>query len=269
MKIFAIDDETLSLVDLLAAIRQVEPEAELKGFALATDALRALEEGEPPPDVIFTDIQMPGLNGLELALRLKTVAPGSRIVFVTAYSQYAVDSYKVRAHGYLLKPFTPEQVREELDALPRPAAPKGPEKLRIRCFGSFEAFWKDRPLEFSRQKTKELLAYLVKERGAWSTADEIIADLWEDSKEEQSAKAYLRVLTNDLVATLRHIGQEDVLKKRRGQLAIDADRLDCDYYRMLDGDMDAVNAFRGEFMSQYGWAEILTGTLYFRDLNAE
>ena len=265
MKIFAIDDEVLALEDLLSAIRAVAPEADVRGFSLASDALDALEAGQACPDVIFTDIQMPGINGLELAVRLKTLAPESRIVFVTAYSQYAVESYKVRAHGYLLKPVTPEQVREELDTLPQ-TAPETAEKLRVRCFGSFEVFWQGRPLEFSRHKTKELLAYLIKEQGAWCSADEIVSDLWEDSKDDQSAKGYLRVLTNDLLATLRPIGMQDIVKKKRGLLAIDAEKLDCDYYRMLAGDMEAINAFHGEYMTQYGWAEILTGALYFRNL---
>ena len=266
MRIYAIDDEPLALEDLLSAIRAVAPEAELRGFPLASEALNALEAGEPGPDVIFSDIQMPGVNGLELAVRLKTLAPESRIVFVTAYSKYAVESYKVRAHGYLLKPVTPEQVREELDALPRSEQPQPEEKLRVRCFGSFEVFWQGQPLEFSRQKTKELLAYLIKEQGAWCSVDEIVSDLWEDSKDDQSAKGYLRVLTNDLLSTLRGIGMQELVKKKRGQLAIDAERLDCDYYRMLAGDMEAINAFQGEYMTQYGWAEILTGTLYFRNL---
>ena len=270
MKIFAIDDEPLALEDLVSAIRAVEPDAEICGFPLASAALDDIARAVNAPDVVFTDIQMPGINGLELAVRLKTAAPACRIVFVTAYSQYAVESYKVRAHGYLLKPVTPEQVREELDALPSGAPPAATrETLRVRCFGSFEVFYKDRPLEFSRQKTKELFAYLVKEQGAWCTADAIISDLWEDSKNEQSAKGYLRVLLNDLLAALKPIGMQDVVRKKRGMLAVDTEKLDCDYYRMLAGDMEAVNAFQGDYMSQYGWAEILTGALYFRNLIGE
>ena len=43
------------------------------------------------------------------------------------------------------------------------------------------------------------------------------------------------------------------------------ERIDCDYYRMLAGDMDAVNRFRGEYMAQYSWAELTKGELYFRN----
>ena len=266
MRFFAIDDEAFALEHLCSAIRQAEPEAECRCFSLAADALNALEEGAERPDVVFTDIRMPEMSGLELAARLKTVSPESRVVFVTAFPQYAVESYKVRAHGYLLKPVTAEQIREELDALPQGLQRKQ-DKLVVRCFGSFEVFWQGRPLEFARQKSKELLAYLVKEQGAWCSAGEIISDLWEDAADEKSAKIYLRVLTNDLLHTLRGIGMEDVLRKTRGQLAIEPEKLQCDYYRMLAGDTQAANAFHGAFMTQYGWAEIVTGALYFRNLD--
>ena len=56
----------------------------------------------------------------------------------------------------------------------------------------------------------------------------------------------------------------DALIKRRGSLAIRTGCLDCDYYRMLEGDMDAVNAYRGEYMTDYSWAELTAGTLFFK-----
>ena len=268
MIVFAIDDEPLALEDLTDCIRAARPQAEVQAFQMAGDALEAVEERGVTPDVVFTDIQMPGMNGLEFAVRMKTAAPECRIVFVTAYSKYAVESYKVRAHGYLLKPVTEEQVREEFDSLPGLPEPQL-KKLTVRCFGSFEVFFEGRALEFSRQKSKEVFAYLVKEQGAWVSTDELVSDLWEDTEDEQNEKSYLRVLTNDMLTTLRSVGMQDVLLKRRGRLAINAGMLDCDYYRMLEGDMQAVNAFRGAFMTQYGWAELLTGALYFRNLPLE
>ena len=266
MLIFAIDDEPKMLRLLHAAIAEAEPEAKIEDFSLGADALARITDGGVKPDVVFSDIQMPGLSGLELALRLKQNAPDTGIVFVTGYSDYALEAYRLHVRGYVMKPVDAQKVREELDALGLPPTPPEPEKLRIRCFGTFEVFWQGSPLVFSRQKTKELLAYLIKEQGAWCSTDEIVSDLWEDSKDDRSAKGYLRVLTNDLIATLRPIGMEDIIKKQRGQLAVDAERLDCDYYRMVEGDMEAINAFHGEYMTQYGWADILTGTLYFRNL---
>ena len=67
-------------------------------------------------------------------------------------------------------------------------------------------------------------------------------------------------------STLDQIGMGDALIKRRGSLAIRTGCLDCDYYRMLEGDMLAVNAFRGEYMVEYSWAELTAGRLQFRDM---
>ena len=76
-------------------------------------------------------------------------------------------------------------------------------------------------------------------------------------------KHRIRDLISDLRKTLREIGMEDVLVRRSGQAAIMRDRMDCDYYRMLDGDMQAINAVHGEYMKQYSWAELTTGRLSF------
>ena len=57
---------------------------------------------------------------------------------------------------------------------------------------------------------------------------------------------------------------EELLLHRRNQLAIVAELVDCDYYRMLDGNLEAINAFRGEYMAQYSWAELTKGNLFFR-----
>ena len=74
----------------------------------------------------------------------------------------------------------------------------------------------------------------------------------------------IRVLISDLRATLREIGMEELLIRERRQLAIRRDLVDCDYYRMRDGDTAAVNAYFGEYMKQYSWAELTAGRLHFR-----
>ena len=56
----------------------------------------------------------------------------------------------------------------------------------------------------------------------------------------------------------------DLLIRRSGNLAIRRDMVDCDYFRMLDGDAAAINSFDGQYMQQYPWAELTSGRLYFR-----
>ncbi len=261
MRVFAIDDEPKMLRLLHVAIAQAAPEAEIIDFRLGAEAVSFLMDTGFKPDAVFSDIQMPGMTGLELAVRLKKLAPDTKLVFVTGFD-YALDAYRLHVGGYIMKPVEARRVREELDNLFPPCS-QTENRLRVQCFGSFEVFWDDQPLWFARRQTKELLAYLVDRRGVSCTAEVIIATLWEDAEEMSAAKQRLRNLVSDLRATLKTIGMSKVLIRQGGNIAILPKLLDCDYYRMLEGDMSAVNAFRGEYMEQYSWAEITKGWLTF------
>ena len=264
MLIFAIDDEPIALTVLHKAIAEAVPEASVMDFPLGADALEAIRARGLRPDVMFSDIRMPGLDGLALATQVRAASPATRLVFVTAYSEYALEAFRVHANGYILKPMNAMRVQEEVREAEKQAgiqAEAEPEKLGIRCFGNFDVFWKGKPLLFARRQTKELLAYLIDRKGASCTTEEIAAALWEDYTNEKNTKAQLRILISDLRHTLANIGMEDLVIRSRGQIAVMTDRLDCDYYRMLNGDMDAVNAYRGEYMVQYSWAELTAGQL--------
>ena len=101
MKCVIVDDEPLAL-DLLESYVQKTPFLELAGkYSSAVQAMKEL--AGHPADLIFLDIQMPDLNGLEFS---KMLPPDTRIVFTTAFDQYALDGYKVNALDYLLKPIS-------------------------------------------------------------------------------------------------------------------------------------------------------------------
>ena len=100
-----VDDEPLAL-NLISAFVEQTPFLELKGrFGNAVQVLQALHE--QTIHLIFLDIQMPDLNGMELArvISQSGASVQTRIVFTTAYNQFAVEGYKVDALDYLLKPF--------------------------------------------------------------------------------------------------------------------------------------------------------------------
>ena len=267
MLIYVIDDEALLAKASERMISETVPEAEVKGFLRASDALGQIEALEEYPDVVFSDIQMPGITGLELAVRLKTLSPNTKVIFVTGYSEYALEAWKVRAHGYIMKPLEPERIREELAFLKSNQAAsdgsEGADRLRVQCFGYFELFYHNEPVHFERRKTKELFAYLIDKRGRECTPEEIAGALWEDESDLKLLKNRIRVLINDLRATLRELNADDVLIRYSGSLAVRTDKVDCDLYRMLGGDMSAVNSFAGEYMKQYSWAELTNGNLYF------
>ncbi|MBR3752556.1 MAG: hypothetical protein IKK50_05430 [Ruminiclostridium sp.] len=136
-----------------------------------------------------------------------------------------------------------------------------PARLRVQTFGNFEVFWGEQPVHFRRSRTKELFAYLVDRRGAGSTMGELISVLWEGRPDTGSVRSQLRSLITDLRATFRDLGVEDVIIKGRDYIALDPARVDCDYYRYLAGERAVRAAFRGEYMSNYSWAEITVGSL--------
>ena len=264
MRIFAIDDEPIMLKLLHDAIVQAEPGAEIMDFEDGVELMCAITERGVTPDVVFADIELRGMTGLELAVQIKSAVPDAKIIFVTAFPKYAADAYRLHINGYIVKPAEAERIREELDALAVPKKAEEPaDQLRIQCFGYFEVFWHGKPLMFARSQTKELLAYLVDRNGEACTNEEIMMALWEDESDERAAKNRIRVLLNDLRTTLRGVGMEGILIRERRQLAIRTDMVDCDYYRMKHGDLDAVNAFRGEYMKQYSWAEQTLAKTYF------
>lgn len=95
-----VDDEPLA-IKLLASFVERTPFLRLAGTFL--DPLEAVAALTPQVDLLFLDIQMPGLTGMELS---RLVQPPTRIIFTTAFKEYAYDSYEVRALDYLLKPIT-------------------------------------------------------------------------------------------------------------------------------------------------------------------
>lgn len=101
LKCAIIDDEPLAL-SLLESYVNKTPFLELTGkFSSAVQAMKELPSQHV--DLLFLDIQMPELNGLEFS---RLVSPDTRIVFTTAFEQYAIDGYKVNALDYLLKPIS-------------------------------------------------------------------------------------------------------------------------------------------------------------------
>lgn len=98
---YVVDDEPLA-VELLEAYVRKTPFLELKGsFGSGVQAFEALEKA--PVDLLFCDIQMPGLTGMELS---RMLPEGTRIIFTTAFSQYALEGFRVQALDYLLKPIS-------------------------------------------------------------------------------------------------------------------------------------------------------------------
>lgn len=262
MRIFAVDDEKTALNILTRAIQDAVPDAELTTFQTVSDVLLRLNDGYETPDVAFLDIEMPGMTGIELARLIKMSAPHVNIIFVTGFSQYALDAMAVRPSGYILKPVDTAQVLSEMQNLRNPPARTVPDKrIRVQCFGDFEVFVDGLAVAFTRSKAKEMLAYLVDRRGANCTSAKIADALWEDGVYDRARQKLFSTIYADMIKSLKQVGASHIVKKTNNLIAIDTKAFDCDYYSALLGDMVSVNSFMGEYMAAYSWAEFTTAAL--------
>ena len=256
MIILCVDDERLALEGMMSSIRKAEPDAEINGFLSPRDAMDYLKEHSI--DVAFLDIEMGDISGVDFAKKIKKEYPKANIIFTTGYSSYQGEAFAMHASGYILKPVTKAKVEQELENLRYPVEPvKSGKRVRIHCFGNFEAYIDDAPIKFKYEKTKEMLAVLVDRDGAFCSNGEIMAFLWEDEDHE----SYLRNIKQDLKNVFEEKGIVDIVISERGKSAINKEAVDCDLYDMQAGDVKAINAYRGEYMEQYTWGELSKGYL--------
>lgn len=259
MNIIAVDDEKLALDALLDSISKVVGNGSAVGFRKPEDALNYVRENTC--DIAFLDIKMRGMTGLELAKRLKDICGDINIIFVTGYSEYTLEAFRLYASDYLLKPATPDAVKQAMEHLRTPVRPAQTKRVRFQCFGNFEVYVDNKPLVFGRAKSKELLAYLVDRMGASVTMGELMAVIWEGGSDTSSRRSNLRNLIADLKNVLTDVGAEGIILKSRNSIAVNCELADCDYYDFLRHIPCAVNAYHGEYMMQYSWAEITTASL--------
>lgn len=116
-RVLIVDDEQLAREELAYTIRQV-PMLNLAGEA--SSGMEAIKKAkELKVDFVFLDIQLPDLTGLQVAELLREMNLDMEIVFVTAYDQYAIEAFKLRAFHYILKPYDTEDFVQMVDSYER------------------------------------------------------------------------------------------------------------------------------------------------------
>ena len=249
MNILLVDDEELQLLKLKNICMKLFPNDELLCY---TNPKKAYDDNiNNKIDIAFLDIEMPVINGISLAKKLKRINPITNIIFVTAYNNYALDAYSIHASGYILKPVTENKIKEEINNLrhtPEITKTKSEKLIEVKCFGNFEVFKDGVPLKFHRQKSKELFAYLVDREGAATNMNELNSVLWPEDN-----NSYLRNLIADIKDTLDEVGASEVFIKRHNECFIDPTKIECDAYEYKKNNPAAIRAYRGEYMIQYSW----------------
>lgn len=265
-----VDDEQPSL-DKLEKLLRESGLAEVAGkFTEPVEALAFV--GKNNVDAAFLDIEMPDVDGIELATRFLGLQGNMAVVFVTAYNQYAVEAFRLNALDYLMKPVAGERLRETLCRIgeKKNISAVDTEKLQVSCFGGFSVRAGDAEVKFRTEKAEELLAFLIDKRGGFVSRREILDSLWEDFDGDRALIHFNTTLHYVKKALLRY-GIRLSPTYDRGGYRFDIESLDCDYLKFctfaentgaaaqenIPGYEAAAGLYAGEYLYglEYGWVE--------------
>ena len=250
MRIIYVDDERPALDNFKFTVEKFDDITSLEMFQ---EGVRALEyAASEPVDIAFLDMQMPGIHGLDLAVKLHEIDKDMRIVFVTAYSEYALDAWDVDASGYLLKPYSAEDIRKQLDKLPGKEKEKS---IVIETMPSLSVVAYGEVVKLRGAKVRELFALLVDRGNSGLTAREGISYLWPDSGDEPKTQSLFRVTFKRLADILNEADAGEILMTSENRRYLKTDMVDCDLYRILAGDKQAAKKYGGAYLQEYSWSE--------------
>ena len=248
MNVIYVDDEPMQIKNFCLTVEGMRYIDSLETFERGQDALEWINTHSV--DAAFLDIEMPVMNGIELAKKLREINSNIRIIFVTAYEKYALDAWGVDAIGYLLKPYTSADVEKQLKrAFYMRELPK--KEIRIKTMPNLQIWVDGTPLVLGQTKQIELLAYFIDHGEKGVTKLDAIETLWVGYSTES---VYWTTMSR-LKSLLDAAGISNLIISRGQAKCINMGIVDCDLYRMLNGDETVIDQYNGEYLEEYVWAK--------------
>lgn len=259
MHIIYVDDEKPAIDNFRLTTANFPEISTLHTFQSGEEALQF--SGENTVDAAFLDMEMPGIHGLTLARKLKQQNPRIRVIFVTAFSRYAMEAWEVDATGYLLKPYTAAEIRKELSKCTYRPLPS--HRMVIETIPTLSVMVDGVPFFIPGAKMREMLALLVDRGEHGFTVGEAIACLWPERAADAGTQSLFRMTYKRLVVALESVGVDDVVATTENRRYLKTAQVDCDLYRILAGDKQEARKYSGEYLREYSWAEERNAQLYW------
>ncbi len=270
LKAILVDDERPALQLLELLLLNFNGLSVIGAF---TNPFEALEKiGQLKPDVVFLDICMPQLQGLDAASLILEGSPNTNIVFVTAFDCYAVRAFELDSLDYILKPVSLSRLRKTVERIEQKQKEKKTDfgqRLQIKCLGQFVVGWENStPIKWRAEKAKELFAFLLKNKGRELSKEELLETLWTDEIPEKA----IRQLYNDIYyirKSLREYGIAENLISIDSSYRVKLGEVDYDaeyYYEFekrnqeycIDDLKKLVQLYAGDYLGSeyYEWANV-------------
>ena len=216
----SVDDQKAATDLMKFMLNKIDPNGKHMTAANMEEALELISD---EVQIVFLDIEMPGMNGIDAAEKMKEKFKNLNVIFVTGHPEYSFAAHSVHPSGFLAKPVCEQDILRELRELRFPLDPPK-SSLKVQC-RPFAVFVNGEPFDFKRDRTIELFAYLIYKNGAFCTNGELLGALWDGDPEKQG---YLRQLILDMRECLKEIGDEYVITKKYGKIGININALQCD-----------------------------------------
>lgn len=231
LRVVIVDDEPPA-IELMQRLFNQAGQCQVVGaFSLPSEALDQIPKLQP--DAVFLDIEMPGMNGIELAGILIDQDEDLQVVFSTAYNQYALEAFRVNALDYIMKPVTAGALNKTVARLIKlkdlkPEKKNGENKKLIRCFGDFEVYSENQePVRWLTRKVEELFAYFIIHRDAKIDKWAVGEALWPD-EDAQKVTSNLHTTLYRLRKTLQENGIPVEIESGRGGYRFSLGDIYCD-----------------------------------------
>lgn len=239
MKAILIDDEELALKYLEYQLLTLGNVEVVGKYLNSLDAKKVVEKNQV--DIIFLDIQMPELDGLELAEKLMEKNPSLNIVFVTAYDQYAVKAFELNALDYILKPVSLERLGNTVDRIKRRnedlKKTYKSQTIRANLFGGFELIDDKNQkisLKWRTQNAEQVFLYLLHKRNKSVSKEIIIELLWPDIDYDK-AMQYLYSSIYQIRKTIEPYKEHFQIKSIGEGYILKLDKVSLDFEKFEDG----------------------------------
>ncbi len=205
-------------------------------------------------DFALMEVELEPMDGIELARKMREVNPGMIIIFVTGQSGCTLEALRIRADYFVIKPYRTEDI---MDALNRALllSKRLHKRMYIRTFGRFDVFIDGKLVNFPNAKSKELLALCVDHIGGEVSMEEAVDKLWPARDYDYRVKALYRKAVIGIHSLLESYGLPEVFCNRRGVCYLMEKEVDCDFYDFLNRQNRQGEAYVGEYMFEYSWAE--------------
>lgn len=259
MRVIYIDDERPNLDNFKFTTKDFTEIKSLDMFQSGEEALEFAKNNVV--DVAFCDMEMPGLHGLALAAKLKEINSSIRVVFVTAYSQYAMDAWGVDATGYVLKPYLASDIKRELNKCKSAPLPSS-NRVVIGTIPGFSVSVGGKAVNIGSAKSRELFALLVDASDKGITTGEGIMALWPDRPNDANTQSLFRMTFKRLSDSLEDADISDIIETKGNRRFVRTDMVDCDLYRIMSGDTEMMKKYDGLYLQEYEWAEERNAQLF-------